>query len=81
MTKKEAELQVKLRVYRTFSYITLILVATYSSFIGKTHLTAIDLNRGIKSALFLFIILGICSIPEYIGLYLDKKKENKEDKK
>ncbi|MDZ5758956.1 hypothetical protein RAK27_09840 [Carnobacterium maltaromaticum] len=79
MTKKEVELQTKLRIYRTFLYVTLILVSTYSAFVGKTNLTAIDLTRGIKSALFLFIILGICSIPKYIWLYLDKKKE-KEDK-
>ncbi len=79
MTKKETILQTKLRMYRTSLYVTLILIATYSAFVGKTHITTIDVTRGIKSALLLFIILGVCSIPEYIGLYLDKKKEYKED--
>ncbi|ODJ68479.1 hypothetical protein [Brochothrix thermosphacta] len=49
MTKKVAILQSKLRMYRTSLYVTLILIATYSAFIGKTQITTIDLTRGMKS--------------------------------
>ena len=81
MTRKELVLQSQVRNYRTSLYVTLILVATYSAFVGKTHLTAFDLTRGIRSAVCLFIILGITQIPEFITFYIKKSNKIKEVEK
>ncbi|STD27441.1 Uncharacterised protein [Enterococcus mundtii] len=69
----------RLNFYRTSVYVLLILVSIYSAFIGKTHITTINISKGIETALFLFVILGICQIPEFITLYTEKIKESKED--
>ena len=67
----------RLYFYKTSVYVLLILISIYSAFVGKTHLTAIDISRGIETALLLFVILGICQIPEFITLYTEKRKESK----
>lgn len=72
--KKRTELQ--LHFYRNSVHVLLLLISVYSAFIGKTHIITVDIAKGIRCALFLYLILGICQIPEFIMLYKETKGGN-----
>lgn len=67
--------------YRTCTHVLLISIGIYASFIGKTHITSINISKGIQCTLFLFIILSIVQIPEFIAFHMTKRKEIKEEKR
>lgn len=61
------------RLYKNTTYTLLILLSLAGGFIGKTNITKYDFFRSSKTAVALVIVLILCSIPELLKLYSDKK--------
>lgn len=67
------------RLYKNTTYTLMMLLSIAGGFIAKTSITKFDFFRSAKTGVALAIILILCSVPELLKLYFNKKQKKEID--